>query len=330
MNTTNLNDLINDLEEQEISPDPSTRTAKRRQSRKQEADKAVFVRAQEFKRDFNFTYKAARFEEAWLLNSLMDLAENEWIEDVLHKAKAGKEASVYLCKAGPMTVGAGYVAAKVYRPRTMRNLKNDAQYRAGRTDLDASGKAITKDRDLRALAKRTAHGEELRMQSWIAYEYLTMQKLFEAGADIPRPYVMANNAIVMSFVGDERQSAPALSEIRLERDEARTLFERTLRNIHILLKHEVIHGDLSAYNILYWDGEIKLIDFPQVVSPKNNPDAFEIFSRDVKRVCDYFAKQGVDSDPRRIASDLWVGYGFPEKESVPQSLIDADGMSEHE
>lgn len=114
----------------------------------------------------------------------------------------------------------------------------------------------------------------------------------------------------MGYIGDEEMSAPALSEVSLERSEAAKVFDRVLYNLDIFLKNERIHGDLSAYNILYWDGDISIIDFPQVVSPHVNKDAFTIFQRDVKRVCDYFAKQGVKSDAQKLAEKMWSPYGY--------------------
>ncbi len=331
MNNNPLHEIYEELDNAQSESKRAlfdTPLMKKRLSKKRQMEERLFLRAQSVHAEIpKFTYKAARFEEVWLLDSIGGLYESKWITDVLSKVKGGKEASVYLCAAGD-SVADKLVAAKIYRPRTLRNLKNDQQYRQGRTDLDSEGKAVIKDGDLHAMAKRTAYGEELRHQSWISYEFVSMQKLFEAGADIPRPYTLASNALLMEYVGDESASAPTLNEMRLERREALALFERVIHNIDLLLKHEIIHGDLSAYNILYWDGQIKLIDFPQVVSPHTNPNAFAIFSRDVKRVCEYFAKQGVDSDPRRIARDLWAGYGYPEKESVPRSLIDADGMDD--
>ena len=72
-----------------------------------------------------------------------------------------------------------------------------------------------------------------------------------------------------------------------------------------MLEHDLVHGDLSAYNILYWDGEITLIDFPQVVSLQGNPDAYTILQRDIRRVCEYFARQGVRCDADSIMDDLW-------------------------
>jgi RIO kinase 1 len=51
------------------------------------------------------------------------------------------------------------------------------------------------------------------------------------------------------------------------------LFNEVLRKVEVLLKHHLLHGDLSAYDILYWEGKVILIDFPQPVDVRSNPDA---------------------------------------------------------
>ena len=313
-------ELDGELQESQTGP----RVARKRESKRREADARLFIRAQEAGGQFKFTYKAARFEEAWLLDALLAIADQQWITDVLRKAKGGKEASVYLCKTGPAIPEASHVAAKIYRPRALRNLKDDHEYRVGRVDLGVDGKRITREADIHAIAKRTTYGEELRHQSWIAYEFNALEVLFKAGADVPRPYALAGNAILMDFVGDELGSAPTLNEVALERAEALVLFERVMQNVETFLKHGFVHGDLSAYNILYWHGDITLIDLPQVVSPTANPNAYRIFARDVKRLCDYFAKQGVDSDPRRLARDLWAGTGHAERGSPDPRFLDPE------
>lgn len=271
---------------------------------------------------FKFTYKAARFEEGWLLDSLGGLYEHQWISDVLRCVKGGKEASVYLCRAGS-PIRADLAAAKVYRPSSIRNLKNDHLYREGRANLDEQGRPIVEDGMQHAMQKRTEYGRKLLHQSWIAYEFTSMQALHAAGADVPEPYTMADNAILMAYIGDMDGCAPALNEVTLARPEAQRLFERVLHNIDLLLAHDRIHGDLSAYNILYWEGQITLIDFPQVVSPHINRNAFSIFQRDVTRVCEYFDKQGVSADPLRLAADLWTKYGHRLRPEVHPRLLDA-------
>jgi serine/threonine-protein kinase RIO1 len=81
---------------------------------------------------------------------------------------------------------------------------------------------------------------------------------------------------------------------------------------------------LSAFNILYWDGDIVLIDFPQVVPPEGNPLAWRIFERDVNRICDYFTGQGLILHPRRIAADLWTAHGHRVVHEVHPSHLDPD------
>jgi RIO kinase 1 len=93
--------------------------------------------------------------------------------------------------------------------------------------------------------------------------------------------------------------------IALEPDEARELFARVMRNIETILRSYLVHADLSAHNILYWQGEIRIIDLPQAVMADQHPGAFDLLARDVKRVCEYFQRQGVSSDPIALAADLW-------------------------
>jgi len=93
--------------------------------RKTPASATDFIRSQDDSaQSFQFTYHAARFDEGWLLDSLAFFFDQHWISDVLRKVKVGKEASVYLCRSGEQ-VQAPIVAAKVYRPRMLRNLKSD-------------------------------------------------------------------------------------------------------------------------------------------------------------------------------------------------------------
>lgn len=310
MSKNQLSNLYEELDEthaDDIASAPG-RTSKKRQSRRSEMDARLFVRVQEAASEFKFTYKAARFEEAWLLDSLNEIAGQQLISDVLRKVKAGKEASVYLCRSGA-SIDARLLAAKVYRPRTLRNLKNDAIYRTGRTDLGEDGAVLYREADVNAIIKRTKYGEELRHTSWIAYEFTTLEKLYAAGADVPKPYAMLKNSILMEYIGGDGMPAPTLNSVTLDRDEARELFDRVILNLNLLLQNKRIHGDLSAYNILYWDGDITLIDFPQVVSPESNPMAWTIFQRDVTRVCQYFQAQGVRVNPRKLAADLWTSHG---------------------
>jgi RIO kinase 1 len=271
---------------------------------------------------YHFTYHASRHEQAWLIRSLGEFYENRWIQDVQCLLKGGKEASVYQCRADPSTGAGEFIAAKVYRPRMFRQLKKDHIYREGRLDLGADGNIILDGGMLHAMHKGSAYGQELRHTSWIEHEFKTLELLHAAGADVPRVYASDNNAILMEYVGDPWVLAPALNDVTLEPEEARPLFERVVRNIDILLEQKRIHADLSAYNILYWDGDIWLIDFPQAIHPDENRNAFKLFERDVRRICEYFARQGVAKAPRRLAAELWVAHGRSLRPDVHPGLLD--------
>ncbi|MFZ6026147.1 MAG: RIO1 family regulatory kinase/ATPase [Chloroflexota bacterium] len=271
---------------------------------------------------FDFTYQASRHERWWLSNSLGGFYEQQWISDVLAMVRGGKEASVYQCR-GTASTGAPYLAAKVYRPRQLRNLRNDSLYREGRANIDADGHEILDGRMQRAMRNRTSYGLALLHTSWLTHEFTTLQALHAAGADVPTPYATGENAILMGYIGDESVAAPTLSSVSLEADEAHSLFERVFSNIAIMLQQERIHGDLSAYNILYWEGRITLIDFPQAISPRTNRNAYRIFERDVARVCEYFTRQGVKSNPRSLARELWTSHGYRLAPEVHPGLLDA-------
>lgn len=259
--------------------------------------------------NWTMTYVPARFEAAWLRASLASFYEEEWISDVLANVKGGKEANVYRCRAHPHT-GEQLLAAKVYRPRQFRNLRNDQAYRDGRTILTPDGRPVsrTDHRMLRALGKKTTFGKQVAHTSWLMHEFTTLERLHQLGAAVPKPFAANENALLMRYCGDASTAAPTLNGVRLEQRAAQRLFEELLRNIELMLAQGLIHGDLSAYNILYWEGRITIIDFPQITSAATNRHARTIFERDVTRVCAYFQAQGVPAQPDRLAAELWARY----------------------
>jgi RIO kinase 1 len=275
--------------------------------------------------NFNFTYHASRHERGWIVDSLGGFYE-EWLDDVLQLIKGGKEANVYQCQAHPAVNGLArpYIAAKVYRPRRFRNLKNDFLYREGRHHLDQDGRLVKNEGMLHAMSKRTQYGLELLHTSWIEHEFKTMQILHAAGGDVPAPLTGGNNAILMAYIGDDEIPAPTLNSVDLGRKEARQLFERVVYNIELMLAHQRVHADLSAYNILYWEGQITLIDFPQAIDPAENRNAFRIFERDVLRVCEYFTRQGVRVEPRKLADGLWKAHQRHVVPDVHPAMLDPD------
>jgi RIO kinase 1 len=225
------------------------------------------------------------------------------IVGVLGPLRPGKEATVYVCEAHPST-GAQYLAAKVYRERIHRSFRNDAVYQEGRVIRDA--------RLRRAWENKSETGREVQFERWTGHEFATLTRAFAAGADVPRPVSLAGPAILMEYVGDEEAPAPLLKGVHLSRGEAPGLFERILNNIEVFLERGFVHADLSPFNILFWHGSAKIIDFPQSVltwiNGGPNSSAYRLLVRDLGNVCRYFAPYGVGAEPVRLAEELWRRY----------------------
>ena len=232
------------------------------------------------------------------------------IEKVIRPIKSGKEASVHLCRANPSTTGERLAALKVYHPLDRRDFRDDGVYRAGEW---------IKERRVRvAVSKKTKYGREVQGGIWVSREWETLRTLSEAGVSVPRPIASTDDAILMGYVGDLELAAPQLRSVRPDAVEARDLFEQVLRAIERMLYVNVIHGDLSAYNLLLWDGRVTVIDLPQAIDPRKNRHAHALLERDVRRICEHFERLGVRSSPTRLASDLWTAWQFADL--VPEEL----------
>ena len=263
---------------------------------------------------FDFTYIPGEHEVGWVLGALQQFIHEEFITDVVNLVKGGKEANVYQCRAHP-SVGVEYVAAKVYRPKMHRQLSNDAMYKEGRAIIGVDGsKIITKrnKREMRAIQHKSSYGDHLTHQSWLHHEFNTLAILHDKNANVPKPYAIAPNAILMDFIGDEYGAAPILHSVNLRKTlpkgDVHMLFRKVIDTVELMLQHDAIHGDLSAFNILYWQDDVTFIDFPQVTVASKNRRARYILERDVQRVCDYFIKQGINCRPKAIADALWFEY----------------------
>jgi len=265
---------------------------------------------------FHPTLLASRRDAPWILSSLMPFYDQHLITDVLHEAHSGKEATVYCCTAHPST-GVQYLAAKIYRPRMFRSLRNDAIYRFSRVQRDEQGQAEHgNSRRGSAATRKTEKGRAAQVASWIEYEYQTQRLLFAHGADVPCPVAQIGNAVLMEYIGAAGEPAPRLNDVMLEQEEVQPLFECILHNIELALVHGRIHGDLSAYNVLYWQGSVKVIDFAQAVDPYHNSDVFSLLARDVERICQYFAGYGASYDARALARQIWSGHMGPLPEEI--------------
>lgn len=71
-----------------------------------------------------------------------------------------------------------------------------------------------------------------------------------------------------------------------------------------------------------------MIDFPQVVQPNGNPAAWNIFQRDVLRICEYFSTQGIKTDARMLATDHWTAHGHSIFKPVDPRHLDAENPAD--
>ena len=236
------------------------------------------------------------------LPALAECTSRGLISEVISVVKSGKEATVYCCRA-PARTGHQFVAAKVYRERSDRSFKNDAVY--------WQGVPIGKRRERLAFQKKTRVGREIQSSRWPAREHETLSILHRAGADVPAPLMVGGGVLLMEFFGDEQGAAPQLQHVTLQRDQAAALYQRVLDNVALWLAHHRVHADLSAFNILYWQGGIKVIDFPQAVDPRQNPNAWDLLQRDLENVHRYFARYGIQGDPGWLTYDLRRQYTDP-------------------
>ena len=232
------------------------------------------------------------------------------ITSVIRPIKSGKEASVLLCRANPSTTALELAALKRYHPLGRRDFRDESVYRDGEW---------IKERRIRvALEKKTRFGREVQGAIWVGREWEMLRALSAAGVDVPSPIATSDDAILMSYVGDVDEAAPQLHRYRPDGEEAPGLFDQLMKNVERMLYLNVIHGDLSPFNVLVWEGRGTVIDLPQAVDPRKNRHARRLLERDVEQICDYFARVGVRSSPQRIADDLWTAWQFADL--VPEEL----------
>jgi len=265
---------------------------------------------------FQPAFLAGRRDAPWILSSLTPLYDQKLITDIVHEVSSGKEATVFCCAAHPNT-GQAFLAAKIYRPRMFRALRNDAVYRYSRVQRDEQGQAEHgNSRRGSAATRKTEKGRAAQVASWIDYEFQTQRMLHYHGADVPRPFAHIGNTILMEYIGAKDEPAPRLSDVTLEPEEAHDHFACILRNIELALVRGRIHADLSAHNVLYWQGKVTLIDFAQAVDPYHNSDVFSLFLRDIERTCQYFSCYDLACDAHTLAREIWMRHMGPIPELI--------------
>lgn len=214
----------------------------------------------------------------------------------------GKEAVVHVVsKSGDIK---RYYAAKVYKKREERAFKNRADYMVTQN--------LFKRRELLAVQKKSRFGKSVEEAIWQNRETVYLKELFAAGADVPEVVKAGHNSFVMEYLGEGEERALKLVEAKSEIRDPGGLFARVLRNVELFLRCNIVHGDLSPYNVLYYRGSVVVIDFPQASDPRRNPNAQALLLRDIRNICAFFAKWHVPADPEALFTEMWNKYQLNE------------------
>jgi RIO kinase 1 len=238
---------------------------------------------------------------------LQPLIDDGIIDDVLRPLKSGKEASVYVVRAGTETL-----CAKVYKNLAHRSFQARVQYQEGRK--------FRGSRQARAIAKATKFGRREQESEWKNAEVDALYRLAEAGVRVPRPRGHFHGVLLMDLITDEHgHSAMRLGEVELSPERAQSFHGKLMRDVVRMLCLGLIHGDLSEYNVLVTaDGPV-IIDLPQVVSAAGNNAARAMLLRDVHNIRDSLARSAPELASTHYGEEMWALY--EKSELLPDTTL---------
>ena len=244
-----------------------------------------------------------RPQPAWLVDEPYNDAD-------LGVLKSGKEAQINLVERSDTEGRRCLLARKRYLPREVKDkgtlerlgvqqastFRNDVEYREGRQ--------FRKTRDRRAVERMSTYGKRLLQDRWTGHEHDVMKRLWTAGMSVPYPVSYGEDVFDLEYIGDEAGAAPQLYAARLKGDELAEAYGQLVAGLQSMTVAGIAHGDLSAYNLLWWDETLWFIDFPQAVDIASNPQGLNFLHSDVMNVCEWFSRRGLEHDGEALFADL--------------------------
>jgi RIO kinase 1 len=218
------------------------------------------------------------------------------IDEIVSRLKGGKEADVWLVRAGGQTV-----AAKVYKARQTRSFKNDAAYKEGRK--------VRNTRTQRAMDRGSRFGQAAAEDAWKEKESDALFRLHAAGVRVPRPVLFHEGVLLMEVVVDA-QGHPALRlvDAPIAREQAAGIYADLRTQAVKMLACGLIHGDLSPYNVLLGAHGPVVIDLPQVVDAAHNSQAEKFFLRDLDSIRRFCASHDPALGGQGDGREIWQAY----------------------
>jgi len=224
---------------------------------------------------------------------LQELIDDGVIDSVQRQLKSGKEASVYVVRAGQELR-----CAKVYKDMRQRSFQQRVQYQEGRK--------VRGSRQTRAIEKNSRYGRKEQEAAWKNTEVDALYQLDAAGVRVPKPYGFFNGVLIMELLtGADGDSAPRLGEVDLSPETAREYHAFLIRQVVLMLCVGLIHGDLSEYNVLVTPTGPVIIDLPQAVNAAGNNAALAMLERDVDNLSNTLGRFAPELIGTQYAQEMW-------------------------
>jgi RIO kinase 1 len=220
------------------------------------------------------------------------------IDTELGILKTGKEADVFLLeRADPHAPeDAVVMAAKRYRSSEHRQFHRAATYLEGRS--------VKRSRDARAVKRKSTWGRVVAAGEWAVSEWDALKRCWEVGLPVPYPVQIDGTEILMEWITVEGETAPRLAQTRPERALLECYYEQLRDTLATMVQHGIVHGDLSAYNILAAGERLVVIDLPQVVDLVGNLNGMDFLMRDCANITGWFRSRGLDVDEHDLFGEL--------------------------
>ncbi|HMS78088.1 MAG TPA: PA4780 family RIO1-like protein kinase [Burkholderiaceae bacterium] len=227
---------------------------------------------------------------------LLPLIDEGLVDDVVSQLMSGKEANVYVVRCGD-----AIRCAKVYKAATHRSFRQAVDYTENRR--------VKNTRQARAMARGTRYGRQAREDAWQSAEVDAMNRLFDAGVRVPRPFGFYEGVLLMELVADaDGDAAPRLNDVLFEPEDARRHHATLVAEVVRMLCAGVVHGDLSEFNVLLAaDGPV-IIDLPQAVDAAGNNHAPRMLLRDVANLRDFFGRFAPELLDTAYGPEIWDLY----------------------
>jgi RIO kinase 1 len=134
-----------------------------------------------------------------------------------------------------------------------------------------------------------------------------LQQAVAAKVRVPRPIAVKNNVLIMEFIGRSGVCAPSMKEKPPKNPER--VYKILLGYLRKLYrKAELVHGDISEYNVMIWKGHPVLFDMSQAV-PLSHPMATFLLYRDLNNLNKFFSRLGVGVYSVEECYRMVTGYG---------------------